>query len=157
MEHSLHWMPFAWGVVILLFSIQYWFGLFDLNSTLKGNWSWLWYGQMLILAVALFLAGALVLPSRISFAEGDLLDDFVTHGRFSLLALAAYILGWMPANAKLSNGNLFHDGNYINVVLASLILIAFKSRSNRVWLATTAGFYLIFLYAVLFIYSTPGS
>lgn len=91
-EHSLHWMPFAWGVVILIFSIQYWFALLDLNKTLAGGWDWLWYGQMLVLAVALFLAGALVLPSRVSFAKSDLLDDFVTHGRYSLLALASYSL-----------------------------------------------------------------
>ena len=155
-EHSLHWMPFAWGVVILLFSIQYWFALLDLNKTLAGGWDWLWYGQMLILAVALFLAGALVLPSRVSFAKGDLLDDFVTHGRYSLLALAAYLLGWIPANMRMNNGEPLHEAYLSNIALAILALIAFKSRSSRVWLTTTVLFYLLFALTLLSIYSTPG-
>lgn len=87
LERPLHWMPFAWGVAILLFSVQYWFALFDLDVVLESDWTWLWYAQMLALAVTLFLAGGLILPTRTSLHRGSLLEDFVAHGRYSLLAL----------------------------------------------------------------------
>lgn len=155
LEHPLHWMPFAWGLVILLLSIQFWFALFDLDSVLS-DWSWLWYSQILALSIALFVAGTLILPTRVSSLAGGLREDFIAHGRYALLALIAYQLGWLSPNAKLNDGNYFVEPNALNVVMVIITLIAFKSRSNKTWLASTMVFYLIFLYAVLFVYSAPG-
>jgi hypothetical protein len=103
-DHPLHWMPFAWGIPILLFSVQYWFGLFDLDNTI-GDWTWLLYLQMLAMAIALFMAAALILPPRTTSEKGGLLEDFTTRGRYSLLALVAYLLGWIPANSVMNNNN----------------------------------------------------
>ena len=154
-DHALHWMPFAWGSAILLFSVQFWFALFDLDQILA-DWSWFWYLQILGLAIALYVAGTLVLPSRSSTAKGDLLDDYLKNGRYALLALAAYILGWIIPNA-MDNGEVVSLANVLNVLLASLALLTFASRSSKVWLGTTIVFYGIFLYAVLFVYSAPGT
>jgi len=155
-EHPLHWMPFAWGVPILLFSVQYWFGLFDLDNTIE-DWTWFWYLQMLAMAIALFLAAALILPPRATAAKGKLLEDFATHGRYSLLALVTYLLGWIPANSVMNNGNLLELGNIANVAMAVPALIAYKSRSNRTWIVSTVGFYVIFAITFFGLYSTPGS
>ena len=155
-DHPLHWMPFAWGLPILLFSVQYWFGLFDLDSTI-GDWTWSWYLQMLAMAIALFMAGALILPPRRTAAAGGLLEDFTSHGRYSLIALIVYLLGWIPANAVMNNGNLFEIGNFANAAMAMPALIAFKSRSNRVWVLATLVFYVIFAITFFGLYSTPGA
>jgi hypothetical protein len=155
LEHPLHWMPFAWGLMILLFSIQFWFALFDLDSVLS-DWSWLWYSQILALSIALFVAVTLILPTRVSSSTGDLRADFIAHGRYALLALAAYLLGWLSPNAKMNDSNFFIEPNALNVAMAIVTLIVFRSRSNRTWLASTIVFFLIFLYAVLFVYSAPG-
>lgn len=143
-------------MAILLFSVQYWFALYDLNYVLK-DWSWGWYAQMLVLAIALYLAGTLVLPNRAATKRGSLLEDFNATGRYSLLALMAYILGWIPANAKLEGGNWAAEGNLVNLAMASIILFAYRSRSSRARLILTVFFYLIFGYALVALYSTPGA
>ena len=155
-DHALHWMPFAWGLAVLLFSVQFWFALFDLDQILA-DWSWIWYLQILGLAITLYLAGTLVLPSRASTAKEDLLDDYMKNGRYALLALVAYILGWIIPNAKMNGGDVVILPNVLNVLMASLALVTFASRSNKVWLGATIVFYGIFLYAVLFVYSAPGT
>lgn len=156
LEHPLHWMPFAWGVPILLLSVQYWFGLFDLNTTIK-DWNWLWYLQMLAMAMALFMAAALILPPREAATEGGLVKDFTTHGRYGLLALVVYLLGWIPANAIMNNNNLFEIGNIANVAMATPAFIAFRSKSNKVWIVTTVFFYIVFAITFFGLYSTPGT
>lgn len=155
-EHPLHWMPFAWGIPILLLSVQYWFALFDLDSTI-GDWSWFWYLQMLVLAMVLFMAATLILPPRESTAQGGLLKDFTTHGRFSLLALIAYLLGWIPANTVMNNGNVLDLANLANAAMAVATLIAYRSTSNRIWIVSTVVFYVIFAITFFGLYSTPGS
>lgn len=154
-DHPLHWMPFAWGIPILLLSVQYWFALFDLDSTI-GDWNWFWYLQMLVMAMALFMAAALILPPRESTATGGLLKDFTTHGRFSLLALIVYLLGWIPANSVMNNGNYFDLANLANAAMAVPALIAYRSRSNRTWIFATLAFYVIFAITFFGLYSTPG-
>jgi len=155
-DHPLHWMPFAWGIPILLLSVQYWFALFDLDSTI-GDWNWFWYLQMLVMAMALFMAAALILPPRESTAKGGLLKDFTTHGRFSLLALIVYLLGWIPANTVMNNGNPLDLANLANAAMSVPALIAYRSRSNRVWIFSTVVFYVIFAITFFGLYSTPGS
>ena len=156
LEHPLHWMPFAWGVPILLLSVQYWFGLFDLNTTIK-DWNWLWYLQMLAMAMALFMAAALILPPREAATEGGLVTDFTTHGRYGLLALVVYLLGWIPANAIMNNNNIFEIGNIANVAMAAPAFIAYRSKSNKVWIVTTVFFYIVFAITFFGLYSTPGT
>ena len=155
-DHPLHWMPFAWGVPILLFSVQYWFGIFDLDLALE-DWSWFWYLQMLAMAVAIFLAAALILPTRAIAEKGGLLEDFTTHGRYSLLALVAYLLGWIPANTVMSNGNVLELANILNAAMAVSALIAYKSKSNKIWIVSTVVFFAIFAIAFFGVYSTPGT
>lgn len=156
LDHPLHWMPFAWGIPILLFSVQYWFGLFDLDSTIA-DWNWFWYLQMLAMAIALFMAAALILPPRETAGKGGLLEDFTTHGRYSLLALVVYLLGWIPANSVMNNGNVLEIGNIANAAMAVPALIAYKSRSNKIWIVSTIVFYVVFATTFFGLYSTPGS
>ena len=152
----MHWMPFAWGLPILVFSVQYWFALLDLDKVLL-VWGWLWYAQMLALAIALFLAGAMLLPTRASTAKAGLREDFVAHGRYALLALIVYLLGWIAPNAKMDGGVVFTEANVLNTVMAVVALVAFRSKDERIWIFSTVLFYGLFGYTVLAIYSTPGA
>lgn len=154
-EHPLHWLPVAWAFVILLFSVQYWFALFDLDQEI-GLWNWLWYGQLLFLAVALFLAGTLILPTREARVEGGLMADFSAHGRLALVALICYLIGWLPANARLNEGQLFTPANWWNVGLAAFAFVVFWSRSAKIQKVATVLFFGAFAYVLFFVYSIPG-
>jgi hypothetical protein len=74
-----------------------------------------------------------------------------------LLALVVYLLGWIPANAVMNNGNVMELGNISNMAMAVTASIAFKSRSNRVWIVSTLVFYVIFAITFFGLYSTPGA
>lgn len=153
-SHPLNWMPLSWGFMILALQIQFWFGLYDLDLAL-GVWSWIWYGQALVVAVLIFLAGALILPTREVRVPGGLIEDFDLHGRLALLPVAGYLVGWLVPNAKM-NGSMFILPNLMNVLLAGLAIVAFVAgrRPLRTWV--TVGFALLLTYTMVFVYSTPG-
>lgn len=153
-EHPLAWMPLVWALMIFVLQVQFWFGIYDLDRAIV-SWNWAWYGQALLVAVLLFIGGALVLPTREGRVPGGLIEDFEVHGRLSLLAVAAYFLGWLAPNAKL-NGSLFILPNLINVVLACLAVGAFLATRRRVRAWVTVVFALLLAYTLAFIYSTPG-
>ena len=90
----LHWIPFSVAALILFFHIQFWFGLAVVNTFIV-QWSWPVYGLMLMLAIFIFLSGATVLPPLTSLGERELLEDFETRGRISLIFLAFYLVGWI--------------------------------------------------------------
>jgi hypothetical protein len=73
------------------FRIQYWFVLIDFYTTVIDDWTWGAYGPFLGLAVVLFLAGGIVLPTPGADLGGALIDDFEATGKFSLLFVAAYL------------------------------------------------------------------
>jgi len=106
-------------------------------------------------AVILFPAGALVLPTREVRVPGGLIDDFDVHGRLALLPVAGYFLGWLVPNAKMK-GSMFILPNLMNVVPAGLTIVAFVAgrRPLRGWV--TAGFVLLLTCTMLFVYTTPG-
>lgn len=152
--HPLNWMPLVWAFMILALQVQYWFGLYDLDLAL-GAWNWAWYGQAVAVAVLIFLAGALVLPTREVRVPGGLIEDFDVHGRLALLPVAGYLLGWLVPNARM-NSTMFNPSNLMNVLMAGLAIVAFVAgrRPLRTW--ATAGFALLLTYTMIFVYSTPG-
>ena len=153
-EHPLDWVPLTWALMIFVLQIQFWFGLEDLNQAIE-VWSWVWYGQAILVAVLIFMSGALVLPTREGRVTGGLIKDFEAHGRLSLLPLAAYLLGWLVLNAKL-NGSLFILPNLLNVILAGMAVAAFRTDRSQTRRWITLGFALLLLYTLIFVYSTPG-
>lgn len=93
-SHRLHWIPFSIAGMVVFFMVQFWFGLVVVNSLME-HWSWPVYGLMLLLAMVIFLAGATVLPPPQQIGERDLIDDYSSRGRISLLFMVAYLLGWI--------------------------------------------------------------
>lgn len=93
-SHRLHWIPFSIAGMVVFFMVQFWFGLVVVNSLME-QWSWPVYGLMLLLAMVIFLAGATVLPPPQQIGERDLIDDYSSRGRISLLFMVAYLLGWI--------------------------------------------------------------
>ena len=56
------WIPLTWAAVIFLFQIQYWWAIFELSGLVE-NWTLLQFVTLLVMAMLLFVAGALVLPT----------------------------------------------------------------------------------------------
>ena len=114
-----------------------------------GEWTWSWYLQLLFLGILLFASGALVLPSESQQRSGDLLEDFREHGRLGLLPLTAYHILWIPTSYRIDRATI-EAGNFANLILAVLILIAFASKRVVVQAAAVATFGVVVVWASIF-------
>ena len=113
-------------------------------------------GREPIPGVHVLMAGTLILPTREARVEGGLLADFAAHGRLALVALICYVIGWLPANARMNEGQFFSAPNWSNLGLAALMFVVFRSRNTRVQKVVTVVFFVVFACVLLFVYSVPG-
>ena len=150
----LHWIPFWVATMILFFQVQFWFGLSVINS-LQDQWSWGTYGLMLMLAIFIFLSGATVLPPVTSVAERDLIEDFETRGRISLVFLALYLLGWIGVGIVFWKPEFWHlvlVNGFMSVLLISAYFASGKRARTSLHLALVA----LTVYGVFTVWTTPS-
>ena len=88
-RQTVHWIPVLWAASIFLFQIQYWWAIFELKDLVVA-WTHGVFVTLLVLALLLFVAGALVLPASDDHAKDDLHEYFQEDGRWALLAISAY-------------------------------------------------------------------
>ena len=154
-EHTLHWLPLTWAGIILLFQVQYWFALYDLDAAI-GQWGWLWYGQALCLAFLLFLAGSLVLPTTPGRVPGGLLADFERNGRLAPLLVILYAALWMIPNSRMG-GSLLLRVNLLNAAMCMLAFPVYRRPSSvRTRSVATLAFLGVLAYTFIVEYSRPG-
>ena len=153
----LHWLPFAWAFVILLFQLQFFSVLWHLHLENK-EWTWASYSLILIHPLMYFLATSLLWPTRQPIITDNLLTDFDQNGRgavaiigislFSAIVLNVYAYGstWKEAL----------DANILNILTGvSAAVVVF---SNRRWLQAVATlvFLAIQIYGILVVWARPG-
>ena len=150
----LHWIPFVVAAIILFFQIQFWFGLAVVNS-LQDQWTWLIYSLMLLLAILIFLSGATVLPPVTAIGDRDLIDDFDTRGRISLLFLALYLMGWIAVGVLFWIPSLWHLA-LVNGSMSIALILAYLAPNAR----TRTGLHVILIamtvYGALTVWTTPS-
>ncbi len=153
-ENDLHWIPLCWTTAIFLFHVQFFFAVFGLDSAVSA-WTWDWYGHVLLLAVLLFLSGALVLPSRDRELTSGLLRDFEIHGRLALVPVSLYLLLWMPLNVR-SGGQWLSPSNAADVALGLIAAVAFTTRTARVRAVATLTYLAVAAWGVFVVWGRPG-
>jgi hypothetical protein len=153
-ESRFHWVPVAWAAAIFSYHVQFWFALIYVDRMIV-SWSWDWFGPILIMAVLLFLSGALVLPSAGRPLPTDLIADFEEHGRLALVPVSVYGLLWIPLNVRLGDGWLSAT-NVLTLVVVALAGVAYFSRDRRVRGAATLAYLAVSVWGVVWIWS-PGA
>ena len=131
---ALHWIPISVAGMILIFQIQFWFALVIVNALIV-EWSWAYYGVMLLAAILIFLAGATVLPQPGSASFSTLLDDFHRRGRVGLLFTALYLLTWIVLGIMVSAEApivaVLHLAA-VNGGMSVMLVWAYQTNSDRV-------------------------
>jgi hypothetical protein len=102
-----------------------------------------------------FASGALVLPTEAKQRLGSLSDDFQEHGRLSLIPLALYSWLQIPTSTWLES-SVFIVGNYSQMILGALALIAFFAKRSIVQRGAVLLFLLVEVLAMVFLWSRPA-
>lgn len=153
-QFRLHWIPLTMVALFLAFMIQFWFALFVVNSFLD-SWNWPVYSILLILAFIIFLGGATALPAPASQRTTDLIDDFNSRGKVSLLFFAAYFLGWdviavmfwRPGMGMLAT---------VNLMMAALSTAEYYSNQPRIRALIHITLIVLAIYGLIYVWATPS-
>jgi hypothetical protein len=153
-QYRLHWIPLTMAALILAFMIQFWFALFVVDSLLD-KWNWVVYSILLCLAIIIFLGGSTALPAPASSRASDLIDDFNTRGKVSLLFFAAYFLGW-DIIAVMFWGPRMGLLASVNVIMAALSIAAYVAKQQRVRALLHGALIALTIYGMIGVWATPS-
>lgn len=129
---QLDWIPLVWAGCIFFWQIQYWWAIIELPSLIH-TWH---LGQFMILlglALLLFLAAALVLPSSELRKDEKLTESFERDGHWALPFLSAYfIIAFIADWHFWGVSPLSYLGGLLCALLVMpLVFIAVRSRKVK--------------------------
>ena len=153
-QYRLHWIPLSVAALILAFQIQFWFALVIVDSFLD-QWSWPVYSVLLFLAIVIFLSGATVLPPTGSSKTSNLMEDFETRGKISLLFFASYFIGWIVI-AMMFWSSDFEQLVVVNLVMAITAVVAFFAQKPRTRSLLHGSIIMVTVYGLAFVWVTPS-
>jgi len=153
-QYQLHWIPISVATMVLLFQVQFWFALVIVDSFV-GHWTWTVYGVLLILAIIIFLSGATVLPPPGPSKTRNLIEDFATRGKISLVFLALYLLGWIVVAIMFWTGAFVHLV-IVNSVMAAIATIAFLAQNQKARSVLHGMLIVMMLYGLVTVWTPPS-
>jgi hypothetical protein len=136
-------VPIAWAIFVFVSQLQFWWGPVFLLTTLERVPGSAFIVQT-VLAVALFVAGGLVLPSDSGRYPSDLTTYFETDGRWGVLAYAFYWLLIIPFNnIGIYQVDPAHPANITGAAMIPLAAVAFWFPRGRRIATVIAGVVLL--------------
>jgi hypothetical protein len=154
-QYRIHWIPLSVAALILAFQIQFWFALVIVDSFLD-RWSWSVYSVLLFLAIVIFLSGATVLPPSGSSKTSNLIEDFETRGKISLLFFASYFIGWNVIAIMFWSTSDFKQLFVVNLVMAITAVVAFVTQNPRTRSLLHGSLIVITVYGLATVWATPS-
>lgn len=151
---EFHWVPLAWVGLIFAWQMQFLWAVFELNMLIE-SWTALKFIVFLCLALLLFVAGTLIVPSASDDDAPDVWEQFNQDGRWSLVFLAVYFLVAFFVNPAFFDVPVFSPLNLLALLLGIILIIAMFIRSKRVWIWVTIGYSILSLVAI--VYFSPMS
>ncbi len=134
-RHRAHldWMPIVWSVNAFFALLEFSFAIQDLGSMIE-TWSFPRFLQLLFLAMVLFVASSLILPTVELQPGEDLAATFERDGRWALAFLAGYETLTNVANWYFWQASPISLIGGINAALAILAIsfLLLQARSGKV-------------------------
>lgn len=145
-RRSFDWIPLTWAFIIFCQQISFWWSLDEL-STIVARWSMGHFLMLVGLALALFLAAALILPHSESHQIHSLRDFFEDDGRWALPVLAGFNALALVADRLLWGAPLASVAVGLNLAAVLLPLIAFAA-GRRVQAGATVAYVAVALFGI---------
>ena len=152
-QSKMDWLPFVWAGYVLVYQFQYWWAIFELSAV--PVWTVGTFGMLLLLAVILFLAGGLTLPTGSADYPSDLGEYFRTDGRWGVAALAVYSIVGTVGNVLLFGSSFTDLLHLIQMGSVATALVVVTARSRALQIGATLAFGLMLAIGVML--ATPGA
>jgi hypothetical protein len=129
------WIPLAWAGIVFADQLQFWWALNQLPS-IRPEFTFGDFLFLVALTLMLFLAAALLLPSRPEDETGGLGGYFERDGRYGLLALAGFLVLAFVTNVLFFDAPALALWSILDVPMIVLPVAAFlaPSRQMRAWI-----------------------
>ena len=136
---KLHWIPLAWVGLVFVWQMQFLWAVFELGQLIK-VWSVFRFGILILMAILLFVAGALVVPRTTDDQGANAWEQFLGDGRWALVFLAGFFLLAFLSNPILFDIPLWETDNLLDLVLCVILLAVQFTHRKAVWAGATVLF-----------------
>ena len=142
----MRWLPLVWAAYVLIMQFDLWWEVFGLSSLEK--WNVGAFVLLLVLALSLFAAGGLVLPTGTEGYPSDLALYFDEDGRWGVAMVAVFLVVGNVANVALFDLGPLSGMNVLNTLGVVLVAMVVGIRHTAIRAVGTVG-YGIYLVAYL--------
>ncbi len=127
---KFYWVHVAWSVLILMLAMQFWWGVWRLNTL--ADWSFFSAAAIFLELVLLVLAASVITPSRYNTERIDLRDLFYENSPvfFTICALLMIVLA--TVNLFIGDRNLLSMENALRAIGISVAMVGAMTRSEKV-------------------------
>lgn len=129
------WLTLTWAGVVFAEMLEFWWAINQL-PLLRDDFGFVDFAFLVGLTLSLFLAAALILPSRAEDETGTLRAFFERDGRYALAALTGFHVLAFAANVLYFDASPFAGWAALDVpiVLVPALVFLVRSRRVRAWL-----------------------
>jgi len=129
------WLPVTWAAYVLVMQFDVWWEIYGLVS--MESWTAEAFVLLLLIALLLFAAGGLVLPTELGDYPEDLGEYFNENGRWAVAVITAFQLTSMVANTTLFDIGVFGAMNLWNLLAVAITLVVICARRRVIQGAAT--------------------
>jgi len=133
------WVALLWAVMLFATQLDFWWAVNSLPA-IKTTFSFAEFLLLVLLALSLFVAAALLLPSRSEDEQQGLRVYFEQDGRYALLSLSTYLVLGLIVNVTLFQASPIALWGLLDVIMIVLPVCAFYARSRKVYSAITLAY-----------------
>jgi hypothetical protein len=134
----MSWLPVTWAAYVLVLQFDTWWEVYGLVS--MESWTAGAFVLLLLVALLLFAAGGLVLPTRLHDYPEDLDEYFQEDGRWAVAVIAAFIVSGITANVVLFDVGILGPMNIWNVLGIVITVVVIASKRPLIQGAATVAF-----------------
>lgn len=124
------WVSLAWAAMLFTTQLDFWWAVNALPA-IKVTFTFMEFLLLVLLALSLFVASALLLPSRSEDEQSGLQVYLEQDGRYALLFLSAYLFLGLVVNVSFFKSSPIALWGVLDVIMIALPLCAFAAKSRR--------------------------
>ena len=133
------WLPLVWAGIVFVDQLQFWWAINQLPAVRQA----FTFGDfifLVVLTLTLFLAAALLLPSRSEDETDGLRRYFERDGRYALLAFAAFLSLGFVANIRFFKATPLAPWSLLDLPMIALPVAVFFATSRKTQACITIGY-----------------